>query len=373
MAIKNKVRFKWGTQAQYDALETKDDLSLYFLLDTHQLYKGAARIGSNYYYNGNATGDIDLDAQEALGDGETPILNDLLTLTDSNGLSDLYVYTTNGWTKINENLRINAEAIEFQDGDTLTEKLANLQPNIQTDEKSISFVNSVLSLNDYGKVYYRYVEHPAVGIEGDPDYVAAYSEYVRTVVSQEHPWKAGLVPRVNDNGELGWYEEHLETLEGVSATIQSLRDTIDRIDSLNQQQETIIGNLQEELEKVDGLIEVVGTMGDEETPSTGLIQRVENLEDTAITSVSLNGTELTAVNGAIDIPVFDGANEGIVPAFTPVDGSVDPAEFFLNAEGDWINPIGDMSIGSTIYTTVVEYVDAKVEAEALRWEPIKES
>lgn len=372
MAIKNKVRFKWGTQAQYDALNTKDDLSLYFLLDTHQLYKGNVRIGSNYYYNSSATGDIDLDASAAL-DGETPILNDLLTLTDSSGISDLYIYTESGWVKINENLRINAEAIEFEDGTSLTDKLASLQPNIETDDKSIAFANHILSLNDFGKVFYRYVEHPAVGVEGDPDYEAPYSEYVRTVVSDEHPWHAGLVPRVNDSGALGWYEENLETLEGISATIQSLKETIKRIDELNQQQETMIGDLQEELNKVDDLIEVVGTMGDEETqtPSTGLIQRVENLEDSAITGITLNGTSLQAVNGTIDIPVFDGTHDGIVSVFTPVDGSVDPTDFLLNAEGDWVNPIGDMSIGSTTYNTIVEYVDAKIDAEALKWEQIE--
>ena len=34
MAATSKVVFRYGTRANYDALETKDDKTLYFLLDT---------------------------------------------------------------------------------------------------------------------------------------------------------------------------------------------------------------------------------------------------------------------------------------------------------------------------------------------------
>lgn len=41
-----EVKFKVGTSDQFAALEYKDPLTIYFLLDTHQIYKGSILFGS---------------------------------------------------------------------------------------------------------------------------------------------------------------------------------------------------------------------------------------------------------------------------------------------------------------------------------------
>lgn len=42
-----KVLFKYGTQSQYDALETKDINSLYFITDANRIYKGEDEVAAN--------------------------------------------------------------------------------------------------------------------------------------------------------------------------------------------------------------------------------------------------------------------------------------------------------------------------------------
>ena len=42
---KQKVIFKFGTRAEYNALVTKQANALYFLLDTHELYRGEVPFG----------------------------------------------------------------------------------------------------------------------------------------------------------------------------------------------------------------------------------------------------------------------------------------------------------------------------------------
>lgn len=97
------------------------------------------------------------------------------------------------------------------------------------DEHTIVLKDNALALHDFGVAYYKYV--PAVGD------VAAH--YDRVVVGDTDPdtgatyeWKNGLEPKVViEDGEavLGWYEPNPTTMEGVSANIASLQNSIDAI------------------------------------------------------------------------------------------------------------------------------------------------
>lgn len=40
-----------GSQAQYDALQVKDDNALYFILDTHRIYRGYVLFASGLIEN----------------------------------------------------------------------------------------------------------------------------------------------------------------------------------------------------------------------------------------------------------------------------------------------------------------------------------
>lgn len=84
-----------------------------------------------------------------------------------------------------------------------------------TDNKSITTVNNVLTLKDFGVKYYKYVE--ATGSEETSDFVPAH--YEAQIVDDTHPWLEGLEPKVvNDNGNLviGWFEPNTVTVDGLS-------------------------------------------------------------------------------------------------------------------------------------------------------------
>ena len=105
-----------------------------------------------------------------------------------------------------------------------------------TDDKSITTVDNVLTLKDFGVKYYRYVE--ATGSEETGDFVPAH--YEAQIVDDTHPWLGGLEPKVvNDSGNLviGWFEPNLE----LSKKVEKLTLKVDEVNILaNDNKEQII-------------------------------------------------------------------------------------------------------------------------------------
>ena len=105
-----------------------------------------------------------------------------------------------------------------------------------TDNKSITTVDNVLTLKDFGVKYYRYVE--ATGSEETGDFVPAH--YEAQIVDDTHPWLEGLEPKVvNDSGNLviGWFEPNLE----FSKKVEKLTLKVDEVNILaNDNKEQII-------------------------------------------------------------------------------------------------------------------------------------
>lgn len=96
-----------------------------------------------------------------------------------------------------------------------------------TDDKSITTVDDVLTLKDFGVKYYRYVE--ATGSEETSDFVPAH--YEAQIVDDTHPWLEGLEPKVvNDNGNLviGWFEPNTITVDGLSDAVNNLSNQVNR-------------------------------------------------------------------------------------------------------------------------------------------------
>ena len=96
-----------------------------------------------------------------------------------------------------------------------------------TDDKSITIVNNVLTLKDFGIKYYKYVE--ATGSEETGDFVPAH--YEAQIVDDSHPWLEGLEPKVvNDNGNLviGWFEPNTITVDGLSDTVSNLSNQVNK-------------------------------------------------------------------------------------------------------------------------------------------------
>ena len=105
-----------------------------------------------------------------------------------------------------------------------------------TDNKSITTIDNVLTLKDFGVKYYKYVE--ATGSEETGDFVPAH--YEAQVVDDTHPWLEGLEPKVvNDSGNLviGWFEPNLE----LSKKVEKLTLKVDEVNILaNDNKEQII-------------------------------------------------------------------------------------------------------------------------------------
>ncbi len=87
------------------------------------------------------------------------------------------------------------------------------------DQSTIILTDETLSLKDFGKRFYKYI----------PEADGRVAFYQLTEVDEEHPWAAGLEPKVAiENGQfvLGWYEPNPTTMEGVNAQISGIQTTI---------------------------------------------------------------------------------------------------------------------------------------------------
>lgn len=83
------------------------------------------------------------------------------------------------------------------------------------DNKTIVLDNGIIAFKDFGKRYYKYDEES--------------EKYVLQNVDDEHPWIAGLEPKVvSEEGQLvlGWYEPNTTTMEGVNSTLSTLQTTV---------------------------------------------------------------------------------------------------------------------------------------------------
>ena len=122
-----------------------------------------------------------------------------------------------GFGKQNAFLRGDGQWVEIE-----TSEVSNLS----ADEKSVSVLNEVITLKDFGIKYYKYV--PETGSEETGDFVAAH--YEAQLVDELNPWKEGLEPKVvKENGKLilGWFEPNSSTIEGITDQVLTLQDQVD--------------------------------------------------------------------------------------------------------------------------------------------------
>ena len=60
------VKFLSGLQAEYDSLEVKDENTLYFIIDTHRIYRGSLLFASGLIENLMQNEDIELYGGSAI-------------------------------------------------------------------------------------------------------------------------------------------------------------------------------------------------------------------------------------------------------------------------------------------------------------------
>ena len=97
-----QVLFKFGTQQQYQALETKQSNALYFLTDTGELFRGELPIARAHIYSGIRTANATNQQMiTSLTTGHILASNDLVVIQNSDSTVDAFVYNDNDeWIQI---------------------------------------------------------------------------------------------------------------------------------------------------------------------------------------------------------------------------------------------------------------------------------
>ena len=318
----NKVLFKFGTQAAYRALTAQEIESnaLYFLTDTGELFRGNIAIGQAKYYAGTL---LQSDASEAAAitrivGASIPVVNDILILSKDNNVKTPYIFAAyeensqivEGWVPLID--KIDADDVVFSDGDSIQDKIADAVSGITGggmdynafdtnvfDILQTNGVDSGITLRDYGAVYYT--------SDGQGGYTAV-------TVDQQHPWITGLTPKVisyQGSTVLGWVEPDASTAAGQAAAVATLQQDVADL-------KTLLGR---------------ATNGNE--IGTGIVKRVEDLESATVQGIRIGNTTLNPVNNILEIPIFNGSNNGLVPQ--PV-ANLNNAIQVLGSNGQWCDP-----------------------------------
>lgn len=109
------------------------------------------------------------------------------------------------------------------------------------DDKTIELNKDVLSLYNFEKAFYKFIEETTDEATGE----VVEAHYEKVEVSEVNPWKAGLEPKVVlDNGEyvIGWFESKEDIVEELQTTINELNSKTEALEEaitgdsgLNQQ------------------------------------------------------------------------------------------------------------------------------------------
>ena len=179
---KQKVIFKFGTRAEYNALATKQANALYFLLDTHELYRGEVPFGQPTLFTGSRI-DPATEAEAILAIiGDAPVKQgDVLIITNSDHSADSYMYSVfDGWIHI---------------GNTTTDSLS---ARVSALETSVSDLDAILNGTPADP------EHDTPAIPGLVDRVGDLESMMQGNIPIFDGTVAGLVPVANaelDNSE----------------------------------------------------------------------------------------------------------------------------------------------------------------------------
>lgn len=284
-----KVLFKFGSRAEYESLSPMQiqNNALYFLTDTNELYRGSVPMCKSHYYEGEVQEEETvLHAQARILDEAIPVANDILVLCYENGNRIPYIYTEDAGWKLLINVVVEGSTpVEAgMDYDALDEDVFS---TIEENNETVGF-----TLKDFGVKYYDYVD----------------GNYVLVTVDDQHPWPTGLTPRVTlENGRpvLGWFMPNPDTGAGQAEDLTALK------------------------QDVADLKLVVGHAGTGSSPATGLVQKVGSL----VEKVKIGSTTLTPVDGTLELSIFDGTNNGLVPKPSGISGIK-----VLGSNGYWLDP-----------------------------------
>lgn len=220
----NYVKFFRGTPEAFEKLTSKNSDTLYFISSTDSS-EGSLYLGDKLIIGGvSSITDLKDIAFTDLDNGDVLVYNnELKKWVNKSIYSAIGVMGGTDGNNQGEPGLVPAPGVNDKDlflrGDGTW---AAPETTIEADHNSIELLEDgiTLSLKNFGKQYYRHGEN-----EG---------EYILQVVDEEHPWIAGLEPRVvEEDGQLvlGWYQPSSTTIEGVSSQLATLSTKVDTLDT----------------------------------------------------------------------------------------------------------------------------------------------
>ena len=199
------------------------------------------------------------------------------------------------------------------------------------DNHSIELDEGVLALKDFGKRYYKYI----AATETEE------AKFELVEVSESNPWKAGLQPRVDAEGNIAWYEPNPTTIEGVQDQVTGIQGDVEQaqkdIDAVEENIGVVEENLAKAEEKIDSINDTLyGTEGEEAVE--GLVDKVEALEG-----------EMDAVQEAIADVYTKEEVDGLVSGVFHFKGEAESVEALPAASAENVGhvyQIGDLEYAS---------------------------
>ena len=312
--VKNYVKFMRGTPTAFKNLATKDDDTLYF---------------------------ISVEGEEV---GQLWIGNKLITMsTTADGLATYL-------DELQDVETAGAENGNFLGWDTekqlwvpksLVDAISEMGGLVDADQKSIvTDDQNILSLKDFGKVYYRYVAEE----KDEEGNVTVEAGYVRQEVDADHPWKEGLEPKVvlvNENLVLGWYEPNSSEFDALKERVEKLEEVAEGLDARVDEVEADVSNLGSALALLG---EELGDPATEEAEASGVYALIDQKANSEDVYTKEEADEKFAVKGATL------AEYGIEDAYTKTETEAFVNKAVLDADHlkriivdsvDDINPNGE--------------------------------
>lgn len=164
------------------------------------------------------------------------------------------------------------------------------------DNKTIVLDNGIIAFKDFGKRYYKYDEEN--------------EKYVLQNVDDEHPWIAGLEPKVvSEEGQLvlGWYEPNTTTMEGVNSTLSTLQTTVN---DLSEE----VANTKETLKNVYNKTEVDSAIAAAVAGASQLGYKKVN---------SIDEIDLTDDKTIFLVPALEGLANDVYDEYMIIDGAIE--------------------------------------------------
>lgn len=236
MSVTPYVKFFRGTPEAFQTLSDKDTDTLYFIAATDSnkgtLYLGEKIIADNI----SAIKDLEDILLTELADGQLLTYDGEQAKWVNKSIIDaIGLFGKATETEIGTNGLVPAPGMGMQNaflrGDGNWVKIEAGSSSLIADDKTVSILNEVITLKDYGIKYYAFVD--ATGSEEEGNYVPAH--YEAQIVDESHPWQEGLEPKVvEENGELilGWFEPNSATVEGITDQVLTLQDQVNDLNKI---------------------------------------------------------------------------------------------------------------------------------------------